>query len=66
MISQTVEEVESYYRKEIKMGRPTRGLIQFIYHRACLLPKKKPPNKWNTLKGKIIKNGKIYLKILKK
>lgn len=41
LLDQTVEEVEPYYRQGIKMGRPTRGLIQFLYHRACLLPKKK-------------------------
>ncbi|XP_075234107.1 cytosol aminopeptidase-like [Lycorma delicatula] len=41
LLSQTNEEIEPYYRAGIKMGRPTRTLIQFLYHRACLLPKTK-------------------------
>ncbi|XP_075215373.1 cytosol aminopeptidase-like [Lycorma delicatula] len=45
LISQTEEEIEPYYRKGIKMGRPTRTLIQFLYHRACLLSKKKTTEK---------------------
>ncbi|RZF35723.1 hypothetical protein LSTR_LSTR009591 [Laodelphax striatellus] len=40
LLCQTENEAEPYYRKGVKMGRPTRLLIQFLYHRACLLPKK--------------------------
>ncbi|XP_075217011.1 cytosol aminopeptidase-like [Lycorma delicatula] len=40
LLSQTEEEVEPYYRKDVKMGRPTRLLTQFLFQRACLLTKK--------------------------
>lgn len=39
LLSQNEEEIEPYYRRGYKMGRPTRALIQFLYQRACLLPR---------------------------